>query len=76
MPSALARKVLEEVEKNPKIQILHTHTGTKAFGFLYSKLLRKNKIIVYTLIIEDSVISQRFSYEKGYTLYNEAVDKN
>lgn len=102
MPYALATKVLEEVEKNPKIHILHTHTGTKAFqigthmfkgdeeweaqfsasqkskafGFLYSKLLIKNKIIIYTLIIGDSVLGERFSYEKGYTLYNESVDKN
>jgi hypothetical protein len=31
MPSALAKEVLETAEQNPKIQILHKHTGKKAF---------------------------------------------
>lgn len=31
MLSALAKKVLEDAEQNPKIQILYKHTGKKAF---------------------------------------------
>jgi hypothetical protein len=47
-----------------------------AFGFLSSRLLIKNKILVYTLIIGDSVLGEKFPYDKGYKLYNEALDKN
>jgi hypothetical protein len=46
---------------------------SRAFGFLSSRLLRKNKILLYTLVIGDSVIAEKFPYEKGYKLYNEAL---
>ena len=31
MPSKRAKEVLESYEQNPKIQVLHKHTGKKAF---------------------------------------------
>jgi hypothetical protein len=100
MPSALAKKVLEEVEADPKVQILHKHTGAEAFriakhmfkaddtwaeqftaskrarsyGILYSRHLRKNKILIYKLVIGDSVLGESLPYDKGYKLYNEAVN--
>jgi hypothetical protein len=98
MPSAL-----EAAEKNPKIQILHKHTGKKAFeiaksmfktddawteqftsyqkshayAFLYSRLLRKNKVIGIKLIISpDSVLGEEFSYKKGMDLYEATLDES
>jgi hypothetical protein len=46
---------------------------SRAFGFLSSRLLRKNKILVYTLVVGNSVVGEKFPYEKGYKLYNEAL---
>jgi hypothetical protein len=102
MPSALAKEMLERVEADPKVQILHKHTGAEAFriakhifkaddawaeqftaskksrsfGFLYSRHLRKNKILIYKLVIGDSVLGESLPYDKGYKLYNEAAGKN
>lgn len=100
MPSALAKKVLEDAEQNPKIQILYKYTGKKAFhiaksmfkadqpwsdqftasqksrafAFLYSRMLIKNKVIGIKFIIgKDSVLGQEFPYEKGMKLYEAAL---
>jgi hypothetical protein len=38
MVSALAKKVLDDAEQSPKIQVLYKHTGKKAFDIAKSML--------------------------------------